>query len=128
MLKRNSNNSKVDIVNQIYSYKDLLSPNQIVGAPILVNKDLTIIPVLKSTIGYLGGIGEYGEVKLFSKEEDYPYAGGNGTIINMSPCGFLICKNNQDVSFIKVDSNVSDKFLDKTSSIIEKVMNNKWKK
>lgn len=126
MLRKKSINSKDDIVDKINSYKDVISPNSVIGSPIEIGLDLTIIPVLKTTVGYLGGVGEYGDIKLFSKEESYPFAGGNGTIINMVPCGFLVCKNN-DISFIKVDGGISDKVVDKTASFIQKVMDKQWK-
>ena len=45
--------------------------NTVLGDPICVGDDV-IIPVSKITTFTLGGGGEYGEVKLFSKNSSHP--------------------------------------------------------
>ena len=121
MLKERKLTSKESIVKSIKEFSDILSANSIIGSPILTPNGTTIIPVLKTTVGYLGGGGEYGEIKLFTNEKSHPFAGGSGAIVNMSPCGFLVCSNDK-VTFIKIDNDITDKVFDKTQEFIDKVL------
>ncbi len=122
MLKEKRNNSKEYIVKSIKDFGDILSANSVVGTPILTDIGKTIIPVLKVTVGYLGGGGEYGDIKLFTKEKSHPFAGGSGAIVNMSPCGFLIA-DDKSVNFIKVEDDLYDKVLEKTTEFVSKTLN-----
>ena len=122
MLNNKKENQKEFIVKSIKDFGDVLDANSIIGTPIKTDEGNTIIPVLKITVGYLGGGGEYGDIKIFTKEKTHPFAGGSGAIINMSPCGFLV-SNNNTVNFIKVEDNLADKVFDKTSEIFSKTLN-----
>ena len=122
MLNNKKENQKEFIVKSIKDFGDVLDANSIIGTPIKTDEGNTIIPVLKITVGYLGGGGEYGDIKIFTKEKTHPFAGGSGAIINMSPCGFLV-SNNNTVNFIKVEDNLADKVFDKTSEIFSKTIN-----
>ena len=71
-----------------FSY--LADAGTVVGAPITTASGVTIIPVSKMTVAFLSGGGEYGEVKLFQKNKDYPLSSGSGGLVNVKPCGFLV--------------------------------------
>ena len=118
------NSKKLDNVmsTQIEKLGDVISANLIVGNKITTEDKTTIIPVTKVTVGYVNGGGEYGEVKLFSK--DKPFLGGGGAVINMSPNGFLVV-NNGNVNFIKVADDFIEGVFDKTTNFIEKTINAK---
>ncbi len=122
MLNNRKENQKEFIVKSIKDFGDVLDANSIIGTPIKTDDGNTIIPVLKITVAYLGGGGEYGDIKIFTKEKTHPFAGGSGAIVNMSPCGFLI-SNNNTVNFIKVEDNLADKVFDKTSELVSKTLN-----
>ena len=123
MLNDKKQNQKEYIVKSIKDFNEILNANSIIGTPVKTDDGTTIIPVLKITVGYLGGGGEYGDIKLFTKERTHPFAGGSGAIVNMSPCGFLICNNNA-VNFIKVQDDIADKVFEKTSEFVSKTLNN----
>ena len=118
------NSKKLDNVmsTQIEKLSDVISANLIIGNKITTEDKTTIIPVTKVTVGYVNGGGEYGEVKLFSK--DKPFLGGGGAIINMSPNGFLVV-NDGNVNFIKVADDFIEGIFDKTTNFIEKTINAK---
>ncbi|MBQ3235362.1 MAG: hypothetical protein IJA97_04305 [Clostridia bacterium] len=116
MLKERNSNLNDNIIKSLKEFNESLNVNSIVGAPIKVN-DYTVIPISKLTVGYLGGGGEYGEIKLFSADNSHPFAGGSGTVVNMSPSGFLVCSKT-GVSFIKTDDSLAEKIFDKTTEII----------
>ena len=124
---QNKNASVNDnIIKPINDFKNMLSPDYVVGNLVKFNDTTIALPVLRATVGYLGGGGEYGEITLFSKEKSHPFAGGTGTLVSMNPCGFLVL-NNGVISFIKVDSDFSDKVFDKTSEFIVNTLGDKWK-
>lgn len=123
MLNDKKQNQKEYIVKSIKDFGDVLNANSIIGTLVKTDDGTTIIPVLKITVGYLGGGGEYGDIKLFTKEKTHPFAGGSGAIVNMSPCGFLISKNSS-VNFIKVQDDIADKVFEKTSEFVSKTLNN----
>lgn len=122
MLKGKESVLKNGILNSANSVNELLNANSVIGTPI-ETKDSTIIPVVKVIVGSIGGGGEYGDIKLFSKEKTHPFAGGNGNIVNISPSGFLVCKKDV-VSFVKVDDDLADVVFQKTSDLISKTLVN----
>ena len=93
-----------------------LDGNTVLGSPIYVGNDV-IIPVSKITTFTLGGGGEYGEVKLFSKSSSHPFAGGSGALVNVSPAGFLI-KSGNKFDFIKSSPDIYDKIAEKAFDLI----------
>lgn len=123
MLKEKKQSSKEYIVKSIKEFGDVLSADSVIGTPFTTPDGNTVIPVLKITVGYLGGGGEYGDIKIFTKEKSHPFAGGSGALVNMSPSGFLI-SNSSGVNFIKVDSDIADKVFEKTSEFVSKSFNN----
>ena len=123
MLKEKKQSSKEYIVKSIKEFGEVLSADSVIGTPFTTPDGNTVIPVLKITVGYLGGGGEYGDIKIFTKEKSHPFAGGSGALVNMSPSGFLI-SNSSGVNFIKVDSDIADKVFEKTSEFVSKSFNN----
>ena len=123
MLKEKKQSSKEYIVKSIKEFGDVLSADSVIGTPFTTPDGNTVNPVLKKTVGYLGGGGEYGDIKIFTKEKSHPFAGGSGALVNMSPSGFLI-SNASGVNFIKVDSDIADKVFEKTSEFVSKSFNN----
>jgi uncharacterized spore protein YtfJ len=124
VLKVQKNTQKLESVisNQIDKLGDVINANSIIGNKIVTEDNTTIIPVTKIIVGYVNGGGEYGEVKLFSK--DKPFLGGGGAIVNVSPNGFLVVKNGV-TNFIKIADDFIEGIFDKTTSFVEKVVNGK---
>lgn len=122
MLKEKELGLKNGVLSSVNSFSEYLNANSVIGTPI-ETKDATIIPVAKVIIGSIGGGGEYGEIKVFTKDKSHPFAGGNGSIVNVTPSGFLVCKND-NVSFVKVDDDLVDVVFQKTSDLISKTLVN----
>ena len=108
------------MLNTLKEFSNGLNTNSIIGTPIKV-LDYYIIPISKLTVGYLGGGGEYGDIKVLSSAKSHPFACGNGTVVNMNPSGFLVCKNNS-VSFVKMDDSAIEKLFEKTTEIINETL------
>ena len=70
--------------------KSIVDITTIVGSPITMDKTV-IIPISKATIGLVVGGGEINN----NQKGNYPFSGGTGTGVNLTPYGFLIYSNNK---------------------------------
>lgn len=101
------------------TFKNLSSAvdvNTVVGKPIKTESGDCIIPISKVTMGILMGGGEYGKLTFFKKDSDLPYSAGNGSIISIKPCGFLI-KDESGYKLLSVSESPYEKLLDKANDI-----------
>lgn len=98
----------------------MVDVNTAIGKPIKDDEGNLIIPVSKVTFGVLSGGGEYGKINIFKKGSDLPYSAGNGAIVSMKPCGFLV-KSNNDYKLISFTEKGYDALLDKFADIISDI-------
>lgn len=71
--------------------KEMVDVNTVIGTPIKADQDCTIIPVSRVGFGFGVGGGEYDKDGR-KKEGDYPFAGGSGAGVSITPIGFLVVK------------------------------------
>ncbi len=76
--------------NTIAKIREMVDANSVVGEPISTPDGVTIIPISKISIG-LGGGGSDFNAKNQSANE-YPFGGGVGAGVKVSPVAFLIVK------------------------------------
>ena len=97
--------------------KNLVDVSNVIGRPMLsADGTHTIIPISKLSMGFLVGGGEYSEK---NKAENYPYAGGSGAGISVTPIGFLVC-NGLSHKLIKL-SDQQDKLGDILAALINSI-------
>lgn len=101
---------------------NLVDVNTVVGSPIKSETGELIIPVSKVTVGVLVGGGEYGKISIFKNGSDLPYSAGNGAIVSVKPCGFLI-KDKENFKLINVSTSSYEKIIDKVSDFIYNIKN-----
>ncbi|MEM5770857.1 MAG: GerW family sporulation protein [Bacillota bacterium] len=74
--------------------KEMVDVNTIIGDPVVSADGSTIIPISKVSFGFISGGGEYGGSEGSSSqngsEGKYPFAGGAGSGICVTPVGFLV--------------------------------------
>ena len=70
--------------------REMIDVNTIVGDPIISTDGSTVIPVSKVCVGFVSGGGEYGDAMGGENELEYPFAGGAGSGISITPVGFLV--------------------------------------
>ena len=109
---------------------ELIDVNTVIGKPYEMGAGELIFPISKVTVGLISGGGEYGKVGLFKTEKDLPYSVGNGSIISLKPCGFLIKSITNDYSFISVGNSKYDVLIEKASEFLDKIQGNNddWQK
>lgn len=126
-MKRNENKTTEVINASLKEFGDYLDADLILSRAQCLSGGITVLPVSKVTFGFLNGGGEYGEIKLFTKAKTHPFAGGNGAIVNLSPCGFLIVKNGS-ASFVKVGESGVESIAQKTIDFIKNLIDDKNEK
>ena len=102
------------------SLRELVDVNTVIGKPLSMVDGEYVIPVSKVTIGTIIGGGEYGKVKVFSSNNDFPFSAGNGAVISIKPCCFLV-RENGDYKILSVSENSYEKLADKVIDIISNI-------
>lgn len=111
------------IESALKNINGLIDVNTVVGKPIKSETGEIIIPISKVTVGVLAGGGEYGKVTIFKKNSDLPYSAGNGAIISLKPCGFLI-KDEASYKLLSVSDTPYEKIIEKASEFISEIQGN----
>lgn len=119
-------NSRINRVVET-TFKNLSSivdVNTVVGTPINDNDGNCIIPIAKVTMGLLTGGGEYGKLNWFKKGEDLPFSAGNGSIVSLKPCGFLIkTRDSEDYKILTMGNSTYDSILEKVTEFLSNLTN-----
>ena len=117
-------NNKEEIKNVINetlkNFACLSDANSVVGSPITADNGVTIVPVSKMTVGFLSGGGEYGEIKIFGGNKNYPLTSGSGGIVTVKPSGFIVVENS-GVKFISCPEDYIEKGMDELFKMIGKL-------
>ena len=117
--------------------EDMVDVNTIIGEPIYIDSNITIIPVSKVSFGFLAGGSEFNTetIEEYKKEDrdekisyKNPFGGGSGAGVNITPMSFLII-NKGNIKLMPVEySSTIDKLVDFIPDIINKareMMDNK---
>lgn len=98
----------------------LVDVNTVVGAPIKTENNDYIVPISKVTVGAIVGGGEYGKIGIFNKGDELPYSAGNGAIISMKPCGFLV-KDGNSYKVLSIADNPYEKLIEKATDFVSEL-------
>lgn len=113
------------------SIRSMIDVNTIIGEPIEVSEDITIIPISKVGFGLAAGGSEFkdealeGYLRKQNDEEEIqyrlPFGGGAGVGASITPVAFIIIQSGL-VKLMPVEhSNGLDKLLDYVPDLLEKV-------
>ena len=114
-----SQNSRIESVveNALKNMQNLVDASTVVGHPVKTDTGDCIIPVSKVSFGVLSGGGEYGKLTLFKHSSDLPFSAGNGTIVSVKPCGFLI-KSDGEYKVLSIGTSSMDSMIDKVADFL----------
>ena len=90
--------------------------NSVVGSVIKTPDGMTVIPISKITVGFLGGGADYGQKKLSQSQS---FGGGSGAGISISPVAFLTVSPDSTVNLIPVN-NENKGGVDRITNILER--------
>jgi len=105
--------------------KAFADTDAIIGKSIRTDSGVSIIPISKLTIGFIGGGVDYGQKKLSQNQN---FGGGSGAGVSITPIAFLTVKDDSTVNLIPIEKekNGSDKIfsvLERSPEIIGKIKN-----
>ena len=99
--------------------KEMVDVNTIVGDPIISTDGSTIIPISKVSFGFVSGGGEYGDAD--GEESKFPFAGGAGSGISITPIGFLVV-DEASVQLLSVTGkNMFEKIIETVPQLIYEI-------
>lgn len=104
--------------SSLKSLKDIVDVNTVIGEPLKISENLTIIPVTKVTFGYGGGGGSYPK----KETKDETFGGGTGAGATVEPLAFLIVKDD-DVRLLQLAevSSAADRVVTMVPEVIDKI-------
>lgn len=108
--------------NALKNMQNLVDVNTVVGTPVKTETGDCIIPVSKVSFGVLAGGGEYGKTTIFKSSSDLPFSAGNGTIVSVKPCAFLI-KSDGEYKVLSIGTGNMEAVIDKVTDLIENLQN-----
>ncbi len=120
--KQNKINETIETT--LKNLSTIIDANTVFGSPLKTESGEIIIPVSKITVGLLFGGGEYGKLGIFNSSSDLPFSAGNGAVISVKPCGFLL-KENEKFKLLNVAGNSYEKLIDKVSDFISEFKDEK---
>jgi sporulation protein YtfJ len=106
--------------------KNIVEVDTIVGNPIKIDGEKILVPVAKVSMGFIAGGGEYGAQERDLKiTQNFPFAGGSGAGVCVSPIGFICYDGDDEVKYIKVeDVSIFEKLLVDLPEIVKGLINN----
>ena len=111
-----SNNAQ-DILDTILGrLKSLASSETVVGNPVQVG-DITVLPVVKVSVGFAAGAGEGGSGEKSALGQGSGGGGGGGA--SVTPVGF-ITYDGSEIKFVPVGKGTFDAILESVPEIIKK--------
>lgn len=109
--------------------QDMVDVNTIIGEPIEINSNISIIPISRVAFGFVAGGSELKgeaieEYNRKDKDEEIiyknPFGGGSGAGVNITPVSFLII-NNGNIKLMPVEyCSTIDKIVDYIPDILNK--------
>lgn len=113
--------------NAFTKIRTIVEADTVIGTPVVTADGVSIIPISKVTAGFLTGGGEYSDMSR-QTYTDYPFAGGSGAGVSVSPIGFLV-SDGKSVKLVGVDDKSPfEKILDTLPELLDGIIGEVKKK
>ena len=97
--------------------RQLVDVSTIVGEPIRLSEEITVIPVSMVTYGFASGGSDFP-----SKSNAELFGGGGGAGITINPVAFLVLKNGEvTLKHITANDNAAERIVNMIPDVIDKV-------
>ncbi|MCH5198059.1 MAG: sporulation protein YtfJ [Oscillospiraceae bacterium] len=101
----------------IEKVRQLVDVSTIVGEPIKLSEEITVIPVSKVTYGFASGGSDFP-----SKSNAELFGGGGGAGITINPVAFLVLKDGEvSLKHITANDNAAERVVNMIPDVIDKV-------
>lgn len=104
--------------------KQMIDVNTIIGDPVETGEGVLIIPISKVTVGFATGGSEFkpDEEKRGEAKGDYPFGGGSGAGVSVSPVAFLIV-NKDNIKLMPMEyATPLEKIIDTVPEFLQNFM------
>ncbi|HLS91270.1 MAG TPA: GerW family sporulation protein [Limnochordia bacterium] len=103
------------------SIKSIVDVNTILGDPVETPDGSVIVPVSRVSLGFAAGGTEYESGGKQDAGPEFPFGGGSGAGISVSPVAFLVVGQGE-VRLLPVDGNaIFDRLIDLAPRLIEQL-------
>ncbi len=93
------------IETSLSKIKSVADSNTVIGEPIKLNDDVTVLPFSKVSVGFAAGGADYMGKKALATDKSN-FVGGNGAGVSVTPLGFIIVSGT-DVQVIDLKAPVA---------------------
>ena len=101
----------------IEKVRQLVDVSTIVGEPIRLSEEITVIPVSKVTYGFASGGTDFP-----SKSNAQIFGGGGGAGVTINPVAFLVLKDGEvTLKHITSNDNAAERIVNMIPDVIDKV-------
>lgn len=107
--------------------RNMVDVNCVIGEPVTLPDNSTIIPISKVSVGFVSGGGEYSDLNSKRNNADMPMAGGTGGGYSVNPIGFFVLKNNKYKMVHADKSSAYLTLLKNATEVLKKMAENKEK-
>ncbi len=90
-----TNKIKNLIDSSLDSLRGMVDVNCVIGDPVTLPDNSTIIPISKVSVGFVSGGGEYSDLNSKRNMDEFPMAGGTGGGYSVAPIGFFVLKGDK---------------------------------
>lgn len=106
----------------IQKIREMVDVNSVIGTPITTPDGVTIIPVSKVSVGFGGGGSDFANKNTHSGGE-YPFGGGVGGGVNVTPMCFLIVKegNVRMMPVAQAANTTADRIVEMVPDTLEQI-------
>lgn len=115
------------VYTALKNLEEMIDVNKIIGTPLKTAQGETIIPVSKVSFGCVAGGTQFGKEE--GDNSAYPFGGGSGGGVSVSPVAFLVVgKNGISIKHLSDEAHVLEKAMDMIPVIIERAKESYVKK
>ena len=120
MENKTENRIEEVVSSALKNLNEIISANTVMGTAIATAEGDTLFPVSKITFGVLSGGGEYGKTGIFTGGKCHPFSAGNGALVSVKPCGFLIKSKDGEYKLVSSENSL-DFLVDKVVDFVDKI-------
>ena len=92
---------------------DMIDVSKIIGEPIIIDENRFVIPISKVSFGFGAAGSEFDCSIKEKKDASFPFGGGSGGGINISPVAFLkISDGHMDIMNVEKNPSITERLLE----------------
>ncbi len=98
--------------------KELSNVDTVVGKPVIMDNDVSIIPISKVKCSFATG----GTEAKTKDSGDYPFGGATGGIVTIQPIAFLVVRQEKvELLHLEDQTHILEKVIDEVPNVIENI-------